>query len=203
MRCANHNCQETVVRINEVNAKQSAIGTTSPEPSTKTVTWLARPRYPGPYVDPAIPEPYRTSYLEAAAILDISPRMSGVLSRRILADLLEEFARLEDYSLEKRIGKFAEDDLSLPPLFRGNLHHFREIASFGTQIQKDDQAQIVDVDKEEAEWTLDLLDRLFDYFILTPQRDREMRSRLDAKIKRVDRNPLAGSGEQPAEVDDT
>jgi len=87
--------------------------------------------------------------------------MSAVLSRRVLADLLEKYAKQTQFSLTARIDKFTADTTH-PRQLRENLHHFREIADFGAHTQKDDQAAVIDVGREEAEWTLDLLDRLFD-----------------------------------------
>lgn len=57
-------------------------------------TWYVLPRFGSSVrlIDPTVPDPYRRDYEEATAILDVSPRMSAVLSRRLLADLLEEYA---------------------------------------------------------------------------------------------------------------
>jgi hypothetical protein len=81
---------------------------------------------------------------------------------------------------------------------RENLHHFREVADFGAHTQKDDQqAANIDVGREEAEWTLDVLDRLFDYFIATPAQDRKMREAMDERIKSAGRKPI-----EPLPLDD-
>lgn len=42
----------------------------------------------------------------------------------------------------------------------------------------------------EAEWTLDLVERLFEYFIVTPQRDKKMRVQMDERIKQAGRKPI-------------
>jgi hypothetical protein len=99
--------------------------------------------------------------------------MSAVLSRRILADLLERYDGQTQFSLAARIDNFSKDTTH-PRRLRENLHYLREIADFGAHTQKDDQAEIVDVDRHEAEWTLEIIDRLFEYFILDPARDKEI-----------------------------
>jgi hypothetical protein len=191
MRCAAEECRELVVRVHESypsGTTHHADGRVTPT-LQHTATWYARPRTAQRLVDPLVPDPFRTDYLEAAAILDLSPRMSAVLSRRVLADLLGKYANHSQFKLSERIDKFTEDN-SNPSGLRDNLHHFREIADFGAHTQKDDQAEVITITREEAEWTLDLLDRLFDHFIVTPEKDRRMRESMDAKLKAAGRRPI-------------
>jgi len=133
----------------------------------------------------------RHDFLEAAAILDISPRMSAVLSRRILADLLEEYAGRSEFRLGSKLKAFSEDT-HYPASVRQNAQSLNEVADFGahTQKQKDDQTQIIDVNRGEAEWTLDFLERLFDLFIVTPERDKAMRDGIEEKRKQAGRAEL-------------
>lgn len=147
-----------------------------------TEEWLAVPRKPASRpIDALVPEPYRQDYIEASAILDDSPRMSSVLSRRILQDLLQEFAGYDDYKLEDRINKFIADTKYPSPL-KDNLHHLRDIANFSAHTKKDKATgEIIDVGRDEAEWTLDVIDGLFDYFIVSPKRDAERRANWDQK----------------------
>ena len=138
---------------------------------------------------------------EAAAILDISHRMSAVLARRILADVLEKYAGLDDYGLTKRIERFV-NDTNRPAQLRLNLHHLREIADFSAHTQMDDQLTPLDVTQEEAEWTLDVVERLFDYFIVGPERDKNLREGMDAKIGKANRKPIPLPPDlQPLETD--
>jgi hypothetical protein len=73
---------------------------------------------------------------------------------------------------------------------RENLHYFREIANFGAHTQKDDQQEIIDVTEQEAEWTLDILDSLFEHFIVIPSRDRSIRESIAEKIEKAGRTPI-------------
>jgi len=194
MRCSNEECEQLIVRIHE----QRLTGAMAP--LVRTDSWIARPRF-GETERPIhalVPEPFRTDYAEAAAILALSPRMSAVLSRRVLADLLEKYAKQTQFSLTARIDKFTADTTH-PRQLRENLHHFREIADFGAHTQKDDQAAVIDVGREEAEWTLDLLDRLFDYFIETPAQDQKIREGMDERIKGAGRKPIEPLPDDPSE----
>jgi hypothetical protein len=187
MYCANDECRQLVIRAHEsFHLPLSAFK----NPEDQKRTWLARPQGSTRSIDPLVPEPFRTDYLEAARLLPISPRMSAVMSRRVLADLLEKYDGQTQFNLSDRVEKFANNPAH-PSGLRGNLDHFREVANFGAHTQTDDQAEIIDVDQGEAEWMLDLLDRLFDYFIVTPEKDRGMRASMDEKIQRAGRKPIS------------
>jgi hypothetical protein len=180
------NCYEIVVQIT-----RSESGTTA--------SWIALPKNPNlPFVDPLVTDPFRKDYLEAWTILEDSPRMSAVLSRRLLADLLEKYAGLKHYSLEQSIDKFIEDTRH-PLWLRQNLHYLREAGNFGAHTQQDKTVAatqppidpvIIDVDRSEAEWTLKVIGDLFEYFIVAPQKDKEMRLAIDKKLADASRKPI-------------
>ena len=192
MHCANEKCGEVVVLLTE------NWGRVGPDFAVQATSWIVWPRLGEVrrHVDDAVPESFGSDYQEAAVLLDVSPRMSAVMSRRILADLLENYAGLTQFNLEKRIDAFIADT-SHPRQLRENLHHFREGANFGAHTQKDDQAEVIDISREEAEWMLDLLDRLFEYFIVTPRRDQAMRDAIDVRIKEAGRKEIKPLSEDP------
>ncbi|MDO8613193.1 MAG: DUF4145 domain-containing protein [Dehalococcoidia bacterium] len=185
-------CHHVLVRFTQIRRQPSRDKLPRDFEILGEESWLVIPRHSARSVHAEVGKavPYLARlYQEAASILDESPSASAVLSRRVLADLLKKYAKREEFGLPDRINKFNEDT-SHPSGLRENLHHLREIANFGAHTQEDDQASIVDVDRHEAEWTLDLVDRLFDYFIITPARDKEMRAKMDKKIDAVGRKPI-------------
>lgn len=184
MACANEPCKQLVVRFHDSYIVDD--GTTS---STKTDTSIGYPRDRVRQVDPHVPEEFARDFIEAAAILDRSHRMSAVLARRVLSDLLEKYANLGQFSLTTRIDKFI-DDTNQPRSLRENLHHLREIADFSAHTQRNDGSEVLDATREEAEWTLDVVERLFDHFIVTPEKDRAIREGIDAKIKEAGRKEI-------------
>ena len=194
MWCANEECEELIVQMHEQRMAGMLPGG---GPMIQTDSWIVRPRFGQSKrrVNSLVPEPFRTDYLEAAAILNTSPRMSAVLSRSILADLLKKYAAKGQFGLKARIDSFVEDGHH-PSRLTENLQHFREIANFGAHTQEDqqesdaEQALIIPVELDEAEWTLDLVDRLFDYFIVAPHKDDEIKQRMDGKIERAGRPSL-------------
>lgn len=191
MRCQNHKCQETIVLVRHgYPFWNQAVNLADLD------MWYAVPQKRNPRtLDPLIKEPFRRDYTEAALILEDSPRMSAVLSRRILGDLLKTFAGRPEYNLATRIDNFIED-AQFPSAIKGNLHHLREIADFGAHTQQDQTSgEIIDVGREEAEWTLEVIDGLFDYFIIGPEKDRERRTKFDKKIEQAGRKPIKKENE--------
>lgn len=122
--------------------------------------------------------------------------MSAVLARSILADLLAEFAGHKEFGLESRIDSFNKNT-SHPRALRENLHRFRETANLGAHTATSDQGEVIRVEREEAEWTLDLVARLFDYLIVTPAGDKKMRDAIDEKIKAANRKPIKPLPDDP------
>ncbi|HST26442.1 MAG TPA: DUF4145 domain-containing protein [Gaiellaceae bacterium] len=188
MRCANNDCKEMVIRATE------SWTTVGGFPRWHSETWVVFPRWADTKrpVDALVSDEFRRDYEEAAAILELSPRMSAVLSRKVLYDLLARYAEIAEYTLKGSIDKFSADERH-PQRIRENLHHLREIGDFSAHTQRDksDQGQIIEVGKIEAEWTLDLVERLFDYFIVGPEHDRQLREAMDAKIEAAGRNPIS------------
>jgi hypothetical protein len=187
MYCEAEGCGTLVVRAH--NAEREFDGTGFAYKPDATLTWTVFPRHSNRSVDSLVPPEFARDYKEAAAILDASPRMSAVLSRSLLADLLERYAKLTDYGLNDRVDKFRADT-TRPNGLREGMHHFREIGDFGAHKQKNDLDQIIEVTREDAEWMLNYLDRVLDYFIVSPERDRQVLGRWDQNIADAGRKPI-------------
>ena len=63
----------------------------------------------------------------------------------------------------------------------GNLEHIQRSTTVG---------EVVDVQPEEAEWTLQLLDDLFDHFYVKPKQAEMMRQALNTKLDKVGKPPM-------------
>ncbi len=153
--------------------------------------WFAVPRKPTTRtIDPFVKDPFRRDYIEASLILEDSPRMSAVLSGGILANLLETFAGRSEYKLEDRIDNFLADPAHSSCPVKENLHHLRDIRNFGAHTKTNKlTGDIVEVGSAEAEWTLEVVEGLFDYFIVSPEKNRQRRAAWDQK--RGPQNPPA------------
>jgi hypothetical protein len=118
-----------------------------------------------------VPNEFADDYVEAKVILADSPRMSAVLSRRILADLLKKYAGLTNFKLSDRINAFINNPAH-PSRIKQNLHYLREIADFGAHTMTDSEDRVINATADEAEWTLKVVDDLFDYSSLALKRMR-------------------------------
>ena len=126
----------------------------------------------------------RNDFQEAALILDLSPKMSAVMSRRILSDLLEEYAGRDEFLLGTKLENFGKDN-RFPLAVRQNAQALNEAAKLGAHTKKNDQEEVIDVDRDEAEWMLGLVERFFEIFIIAPKRDERMRKQIEAKSDSV------------------
>jgi hypothetical protein len=193
MRCEWEDCFQTVVQCHEITVEWTPY---APIQHTDTrfvyPFGAATPRNPLPE---GVPASMRKDYEEAAAVLDISPRMTAVLTSKVLYDLLEKYADIAEYTLNGSITKFIGDPAH-PLRVRENLGHWREIRDFSAHTKRnvnpEDESfgEIIEPGREEAEWTLDMLDGLFAYFVTEPERENRLRSKWDKNIADADRKPL-------------
>ena len=58
---------------------------------------------------------------------------------------------------------------SLPPYLQ-DLHNIRDVGNFAAHPNKNKHTgDVVDVEPGEAEWLLDILDKLFDFYFVQPE----------------------------------
>ena len=141
-----------------------------------------------------VPRDTARDYEEAAAVLAVSARASAALSRRCLQSVLRSAGNVKPGRLHDEVGEAIK---SLPSYVADDLHALRELGNFGSHPTKSlTTGEIVDVEPGEAEWTLDILDRLFDHYYTGPRASEERRRVVSQKLKEAGRSPLPGSDEQ-------
>jgi hypothetical protein len=184
MQCFSDDCRQLIVRVSKAKLDRR-----NSEPSS-IEEWLAVPRKRAPRrIDPFVPEEFSKPYIRASLILEDAPDMSGVLSRRILQGLLKTYAGRSEYKLEEQIDKFIEDSAH-PSNVKDNLHYLREIGNFAAHAKANKETgEIVEIGPQEAEWTLEVIDGLFDYFVVAPEKNRQRRASWE--LKRGPQNPVA------------
>jgi hypothetical protein len=129
-------------------------------------------------VPPEVTDPYAKYYQEAALVLNDSPMASAALSRRLLQLLLRDKAGVKKGKLEDEIEAALP---SLPPYLQ-DLHDIREIGNFAAHPNKNtNTGEVIDVEEGEAEWLLDILDKLFDFYFVEPERKKQREAALKAK----------------------
>ena len=130
-----------------------------------------------------VPEHLKADYQEAYQVLPVSPKASAALSRRVLQSILVEQGYV-GRDLSKQIDavlKDAKTENALPPGIQGTVD-----AIFGNfsahPITDVTSLQIIDVEPEEAEWCLQIVERLFDHYYVRPAEDQRMLDDLNEKL---------------------
>lgn len=137
-----------------------------------------------------VPITLAEDFHEAAAVLGESPKASAALSRRCLQNLLLEKAGATKRDLYDQIQEVIDARI-LPSQLAEDLDVVRAIGNFAAHpIKNQSTGQIVEVEPGEAEWTLDVLDALFDFFFVQAERRQQRRAALNDKLKDAGRKPL-------------
>jgi hypothetical protein len=96
----------------------------------------------------------------------LSPKASAALSRRCLQAVLREAGNANQHDLSKQIVAVMPH---LPNSIAESIDYIRNIGNFAAHPMKDQSSGlIVEVEPGEAEWNLDVLDMLFDYYYVKP-----------------------------------
>jgi len=131
-------------------------------------------------VAPEVEDPYKTDFIEASTVLKDSPKASAALSRRCLQMILRDFAKVKHSDLSKEIDQVLT---TLPSQLALSVDAVRNIGNFAAHpIKSTHTGEIVPVEPGEAEWLLDVLEGLFDYYIVQPKILQEKRDALDKKL---------------------
>lgn len=133
-------------------------------------------------VSPDVPEQYASLAREAGLILADSPRASAALSRRCLQELLRNEAKAPPSTLYHEV-EWALTNADLPSRARRSLHSLREIGNMAAHPNKAPGSDdYLEVEPTEADWTLDVLDDLFDHYFVGPALEASRKANLAAKL---------------------
>lgn len=189
MYCPYKKCKKLIIKLSEGETQYTAnyIGY-SDDFDLGIIYPLSTNRSPAP---PEVDEKFAKDYREAAAVLDISANASAALSRRCLQNVLREKADLEKHSnnLNTEI-QAVLDSGKLPSYLSQSLDAIRNIGNFAAHPNKSKATgEIVDVEPGEAEWSLELLEQLFDFYFVQPAKAQEQLSKLNSKLAEIGKPP--------------
>jgi len=137
---------------------------------------------------PEVPIDIATDYTEAATILDDSPRASAALSRRALQLVLRDHLGAKGNNLEKEIDSVSAH---VGPSLIISMHALRKIGNFGAHPNKDKLTlELIPVEAGEAEWSLDVLDELFQTVFIAPARSADRLAALNYKLTSAGYDPI-------------
>jgi len=137
-----------------------------------------------------VPEQFAVDYWQACIVLADSLKASAALSRYCLQNLLREKAGVTKSDLSKEIQQVLDSN-TLPPYIAGDLDAVRNIGNFASHpIKSTNSGEIVEVEKGEAEWNLNVLEELFEFYFVQPEIARKKREALNKKLADAGKPPM-------------
>ena len=137
-----------------------------------------------------VPEQIAEDYREACLVLPDSAQASAALSRRCLQHILRDVEKVKHGDLFSEIQEVLTRG-KLPSHIAESLDAVRNIGNFAAHPTKSKSTgEIVPVEAGEAEWNLDVLEALFDFYFVQPEVIKKKRAALNTKLKDAGKPPL-------------
>lgn len=139
---------------------------------------------------PQVPPKFADDYKKACLTIVDSPEASAALSRRVLQNLLREKAGITKKKLFDEIEEVINSK-KLPSYLSEALDAVRNIGNFAAHpIKSKITGKIVEVEPGEAEWNLDILEGLFDFYFVQPEILKKKKEKLNRKLKDAGKSPM-------------
>ena len=137
-----------------------------------------------------VPDEFAKDYKEACLVIADSPKASAALSRRCLQNILRGKAGVKKSDLSKEIEEVLQSK-QLPSHLALAIDAVRNIGAFAAHpIKSTNTGEIVDVEPGEAEWLLDVLEGLFDFYFVQPAELARKREALNKKLTDAGKPPM-------------
>jgi hypothetical protein len=159
-------------------------------------TRILFPKHRGvlPTIPPEVPANLRHDLLEAARLLEPSPKASAALSRRLLQNIFHHEMGIKKRNLDAEIEFFIAESRA-PSYLTDAVDMIRVAGNFAAHPLKYESVdKIVDVEPGEAEWALEVLVAMLDFVFVQPARLRRRRDEVNAKLAEAGK-PLLKSGD--------
>lgn len=138
----------------------------------------------------AVPEKFSQDYREACLVLSDSSKASAALSRRCLQNILREVAKVKHKNLSQEIDEILSTN-QLPTYLSEAIDAIRNIGNFAAHpIKSTSTGEIVEVESGEAEWLLDVLEGLFDFYFIQPAELQRKKDKLNKKLTDAGKLPM-------------
>jgi hypothetical protein len=143
-----------------------------------------------PPCPPEIPPQIASDYSEACLVLADSPKASAALSRRCLQNILRDAAKVKPGNLADEIQETI-DSKQLPAHIVQVIDAVRQIGNFAAHPMKSkNTGEILPVEPQEAEWNLDVLESLFNFFYVQPSVIANKKALLNTKLQEAGKPPM-------------
>jgi len=122
----------------------------------------------------------KQTYDQARRILTVSAMASAVLLRRALQHIIRHRLKIEKKRLFDEIEEaISRDELSKS--IKDALHHVREIGAWGAHPIRDEAETLIEVEHDEAVYTIEVVEMLFSDLYVQPARHLAMKERISMK----------------------
>ncbi len=129
-----------------------------------------------------VPAEFSEDYVEACLVLSDSPKASAALSRRCLQHILRDKAGVKHSNLANEIQEVLDSN-TLPSPIAQSLDMVRQVGNFAAHPNKSTQTgEIVPVESHEAEWCLDVIEMLFDFYFVQPEEAKRRLAAIQEKF---------------------
>lgn len=178
-------CQRFVIQLFRRDVLQDRNG------HHQAFLWLVWPKTPLRTPLPKeVPQEFATDYLEACLVLQDSPKASAALGRRCLQHILREKAGVKKGDLASEIQQVI-DSGKLQSHLSDSLDVVGNIGNFAAHpIKSKSSGEMVDVEPGEAEWNLDVLESLFDFYFVQPEVLKRKKAALNQKLVDAGKPPM-------------
>lgn len=177
MRCPE--CQDGIFVLHKGYPDHARTTSMTVYPSAKT-----RP------VPAEVVDPYKQDFVEACTVLQDSPKASAALSRRCLQAILKDKAGTKSKDLFDQIEEVINSG-KVPSHICEDLHAIRVVGNFAAHPMKSTvSGAVLDVEAGEAEWNLDVLELLFDFYFVQPSISAKRKAALNAKLREAGKPTL-------------
>lgn len=173
MVCPNPKCGKAIIYLGRMNISDHS----------GKKEWMVFPKtISRDPVSPEVDAEVAKDYIEACLVFEDSPKASAALSRRCLQNILRLKAKVNPSSLSNEIQQVI-DSKTLPSYLSENIDAIRIIGNFAAHpIKSNSSGEIVDVEPGEAEWLLDVIESLFDFYYVLPAKSKAKRDALNQKL---------------------
>jgi Domain of unknown function (DUF4145) len=128
-------------------------------------------------------EKFRKDFREAVSILSQSPRASVMMSRYCLQKLLRIKAKVKKGNLNKEIQEVIDSN-TLPSYLTDDIDAIRKLGNLGAHPSEDTSTEeIIEVEQDEAEWLVEVLRTLFDFYFVKPAQQQKRMNNLNEKLQ--------------------
>src|ERR1035437_10890941 len=180
-------CKRNIYHLKGVNL--IGIGL-SGMPGVIEESYLIKPKIIHKPIPPEVQREFSEDYFEASIILEDSPKASAALSRRCLQLILREKALVKKGNLSDEIQQVLNSG-TLPTYLSDSIDAVRNIGNFAAHPEKSKSTgEIIPVEPGEAEWNIEVIEMLYDFYFVQPQRAREKKAALNAKLNDAGKPPM-------------